>query len=103
MTAMTPSRGTGLGAGAAAAGRAWWARWTRPPHLVGMALWLVMAAAVILTARGVLMVDTKPEVYLAPWRTFRSFLSPWQADPQLGFPSFNVGLAPVAGLVGLLQ
>src|SRR4051812_1067168 len=79
------------------------ARCGRGPVIVGGLLWLLMAAAGLLTARGGVLVGIKPEGYLAPWRTFRSFLSPWQADPQLGFPSFNVGLAPVAGLVGLLQ
>jgi arabinofuranan 3-O-arabinosyltransferase len=49
------------------------------------------------------VVDTKPELYLAPWRSAAAYLSAWQANPQLGFPSFNVGLAPVAATVGLIQ
>ena len=82
-------------------------RLTKPRHtapfLIGLALWLVLVLVVMLNQAGTLVVDIKPEVYLAPWQSFRGYLSSWQADPQLGFPSFNVGLAPVAALVGVLQ
>jgi arabinofuranan 3-O-arabinosyltransferase len=66
-------------------------------------LWVVLAEVVLLSSFGSFVVDTKPELYLAPWRSAAAYLSAWQADPQLGFPSFNVGLAPVAAAVGLIQ
>ncbi len=75
----------------------------RAPQVVGLVLWLVLQMVVFLNSAGDVVVDIKPEVYVAPWRSFWSYLSTWQADPQLGFPSFNVGLAPVAGVVGLLH
>jgi arabinofuranan 3-O-arabinosyltransferase len=66
-------------------------------------LWLALAEVVLLSSFGSFVVDTKPELYLAPWRSAAAYLSAWQANPQLGFPSFNVGLAPVAVAVGLIQ
>jgi arabinofuranan 3-O-arabinosyltransferase len=66
-------------------------------------LWVVLAEVVLLSSFGSFVVDTKPELYLAPWRSAASYLSAWQANPQLGFPSFNVGLAPVAVAVGVIQ
>lgn len=86
--------------GTAAAGRPPW--WT-PARTAAFALWTVLAAVVVLNSAGSFTVDTKPELYLAPWRSAAAYLSAWQADPQLGFPSFNVGLAPVAVVVGLIQ
>ncbi|MEP6762362.1 MAG: hypothetical protein ABJA93_13485, partial [Sporichthyaceae bacterium] len=58
--------------------------------VVGVCLWVLLSVVVLANSHGVLVVDIKPEVYLAPWRSFRAYLSPWEADPQLGFPSFNV-------------
>ena len=77
----------------------WWTP-TRTAAVVG---WLVLAEVVLLSSFGSFVVDTKPELYLAPWRSAAAYLSAWQANPQLGFPSFNVGLAPVAAAVGLIQ
>ena len=85
--------------GAAAAVRRWWT----PPRLVAAALYGLLTVVVLANSAGSFAVDTKPEIYLAPWRSAAAYLSAWQADPQLGFPSFNVGLAPVAAVVGLIQ
>ncbi len=71
--------------------------------MAAFGLWTVLAAVVVLNSAGSFTVDTKPELYYAPWRSAAAYLSAWQADPQLGFPSFNVGLAPVAVVVGLIQ
>jgi arabinofuranan 3-O-arabinosyltransferase len=71
--------------------------------MVAFGLWTVLAVVVVLNSAGSFTVDTKPELYYAPWRSAAAYLSAWQADPQLGFPSFNVGLAPVAAAVGLIQ
>ncbi|HEY6796935.1 MAG TPA: alpha-(1-_3)-arabinofuranosyltransferase family protein [Kineosporiaceae bacterium] len=64
----------------------------------------VAALAVVLSpAPGVLLFDTKPEVFLAPWRTLAHSFSAWQDSPYLGGPNFNVGLAPVTLVTGLLD
>ncbi|HZB51326.1 MAG TPA: alpha-(1-_3)-arabinofuranosyltransferase family protein, partial [Mycobacteriales bacterium] len=86
--------------GTAGAGRQPW--WT-PARMAAFGLWTVLAAVVVLNSAGSFTVDTKPELYHAPWRSAVAYLSAWQGDPQLGFPSFNVGLAPVAVVVGLIQ
>ena len=70
---------------------------------VAACLWLLLAAVVFLNSVGSFALDTKPELYFAPWRSAAAYLSAWQENPQLGFPSFNVGLAPVAVAVGLIQ
>lgn len=66
-------------------------------------LWLALALTVLLSSWDQLVPDTKPEVYLAPGPSFLAYLSAWQENPQLGFPSFNVGLAPVAGVMWAVQ
>ena len=82
-----------------AANRSWWT----PVRVAAVGLWLLLDWVVVLSSAGSFAVDTKPEIYLAPWHSAAAYLSAWQADPQLGFPSFNVGLAPVAAAVGLIQ
>jgi arabinofuranan 3-O-arabinosyltransferase len=77
--------------------------WWTPTRTVAVAGWVLLAEVVLLSSFGSFVVDTKPELYLAPWRSAAAYLSAWQANPQLGFPSFNVGLAPVAAAVGLIQ
>jgi arabinofuranan 3-O-arabinosyltransferase len=77
--------------------------WWTPTRTAAVVLWLVLAEVVLLSSFGSFAVDTKPELYLAPWRSAAAYLSAWQANPQLGFPSFNVGLAPVAAAVGVIQ
>jgi arabinofuranan 3-O-arabinosyltransferase len=77
--------------------------WWTPTRTAAVVLWVALAEVVLLSSFGSFVVDTKPELYLAPWRSAAAYLSAWQANPQLGFPSFNVGLAPVAVAVGLIQ
>ncbi|HEX6919627.1 MAG TPA: hypothetical protein VF314_05320, partial [Actinomycetes bacterium] len=64
-------------------------------------LWLVLLAVVTLNSRHVFTTDIKPEVYLAPGRMTGQYLSAWQSGPYLGFPSFNVGLAPVTAVLAV--
>jgi arabinofuranan 3-O-arabinosyltransferase len=74
-----------------------------PRHLVVAALLAVLAIVVFGNSAGSFATDAKPELYFAPWRSAAAYLSPWQEDPQLGVPNYNVGLAPVAAVVGLIQ
>ena len=71
--------------------------------MFAVAGWTVLLLVVLLNSAGVLAVDIKPEIYLAPGRSFWLFAQPWQSSPQLGWPNFNVGLSPVPGVVALLQ
>jgi arabinofuranan 3-O-arabinosyltransferase len=73
------------------------------PVLVAAGLWLLVAAVTFGSSGGSFAADAKPELYFAPWRTAVAYLSAWQENPQLGFPSFNVGLVPVAVAIGLIQ
>lgn len=66
-------------------------------------LWLVLALVVLLNKRGVFTPDIKPEIYLAPGRMTGHLLAGWLDTQQLGFPNFNVGLAPVTAFVALLR
>ena len=67
---------------------------------------LVLAALLVVVVLAndwaVLTPDTKPEIFLAPWRTAARFAMPWLDSPSLGAPSFNVGVAPVAAALGVL-
>ena len=76
--------------------------WTAP-RSVGAALWVVLALLVFGNSFGVFNPDIKPEVYLAPARSLLNYLSAWQSSPELGFPNFNVGLAPVTAVVAVLR
>ena len=67
------------------------------------ALWVLLGLVMLLNQRGIFTPDIKPEVYLAPGRTASNYLSSWLDTQQLGFPNFNVGLAPVPAVVSLLQ
>ena len=62
--------------------------------MVGLAAWTVLLLVTLLNSVGSQVLDIKPEIYLAPARMRTFFLAAWQPSPQLGFPSFNVGLAP---------
>ncbi len=73
------------------------------PLLVAAGLWLLLVAVTFGSSAGSFVADAKPELYFAPWRTAAAYLSAWQENPQLGFPSFNVGLVPVAVAIGLIQ
>ena len=66
-------------------------------------LWLVLGLVVLLNKQGAFTPDIKPEIYLAPARTAANLATSWVDTQQLGFPNFNVGLAPVAAFVALLR
>lgn len=69
------------------------------PLLLAAVLLLVL----LLNRVGVLAPDIKPEIYMAPWREAEALSRAWRESPKLGEPNFNVGLFPVAWLVGLIQ
>ena len=75
-------------------------RW---PALLAALLWLLLVVVTFGNSAGSFAADAKPELYFAPWRSAAAYLSAWQENPQLGFPSFNVGLVPVAVAIGLIQ
>jgi arabinofuranan 3-O-arabinosyltransferase len=62
----------------------------------------VLVVLVLANDWGVLTPDTKPEVFLAPWRTLVHTAAVWQDSPFLGAPNFNVGLVPVTAVTGVL-
>lgn len=70
-----------------------------PEGLTLIALAVLTAAVVLANDWGVLTPDTKPETFLAPWRTAVDFARPWLDSPELGYANFNVGMAPVAALL----
>ncbi|MEN3362013.1 MAG: arabinofuranan 3-O-arabinosyltransferase [Mycobacteriales bacterium] len=83
-------------------------RWPTLPRLSPRAqlisvLLVLLAAVVFGNSAREFAADAKPELYFAPWRSAGAYLSAWQENPQLGFPSFNVGLVPVAVVIGLIQ
>jgi arabinofuranan 3-O-arabinosyltransferase len=79
-------------------------RVTPPAERAVLALTAAVLAVVVLAQDwGVLTPDTKPEAFLAPWRTVGHTASAWQDSPFLGAPNFNVGLVPVTLATGLLS
>ena len=64
---------------------------------------LALTAVAFLSLRGTFLPDIKPEVYLNPWARLRLDLSTWLPDPYLGTQNYNLGLAPVDALVGIMQ
>ncbi len=77
-------------------------RWTWE-HYVLCGLVGLLVVAVLGNDWGVLTPDTKPEIFLAPWRTAARFALPWLDTPALGSPSYNVGVSPVAAVLGVLE
>lgn len=69
------------------------------PVLLAVILLLVL----LVNNRGILAPDIKPEIYMAPWREAEALSRAWRESPKLGEPNFNVGLFPVAVVVGLIQ
>jgi arabinofuranan 3-O-arabinosyltransferase len=63
----------------------------------------LVLAALLATDWGWVTPDTRPELYLAPWRALRAALTVWRPDPYLGQPNFDTGTAPVALAVLLLR
>ena len=69
--------------------------------LAGLAL--LLAVIVLTNNWSVLTPDTKPEFFLNPWQSAKDFARPWLASPELGSPSFNVGVAPVAAIFAVVE
>ncbi len=63
----------------------------------------ILLLVLLLNKAGVLAPDIKPEIYMAPWREAEALSRAWRESPKLGEPNFNVGLFPVAALVGVIQ
>ena len=81
-------------------------RWGRRPSAEFLVLSvLAVVAAIVITWNdfGVVTPLTKPEVFLAPWQAGARYASVWSDSPNLGTASFNVGLAPIAWLFGVLE
>lgn len=74
-----------------------WERWTL---LLGATL---MTFLVLANDWGVLTPDTKPEIFLDPWQTVVRYAAAWTDTPSLGAPNFNVGVAPVAAVLGAME
>lgn len=72
---------------------------------VGVPLLLatILLLTLLLNKVGVLAPDIKPEIYMAPWREADALSRAWRESPKLGEPNFNVGLFPVARVVGVIQ
>lgn len=69
-------------------------------YAIGVA---ILAYVTFSSLPGVFVPDIKPEVYLNPWARLQLDLSTWLPDPHLGTQNYNLGLAPVDALVGLIQ
>ena len=63
----------------------------------------ILLLVLLLNKAGVLAPDIKPEIYMEPWREAEALSRGWRESPKLGEPNFNVGLFPVAALVGVIQ
>jgi arabinofuranan 3-O-arabinosyltransferase len=70
---------------------------------VPVVLATILLLVLLLNKAGVLAPDIKPEIYMAPWREAEALSRAWRESPKLGEPNFNVGLFPVAALVGVIQ
>ena len=70
---------------------------------VPLVLATILLLVLLLNGVGVLAPDIKPEIYMAPWREAEALSRAWRESPKLGEPNFNVGLFPVAWLVGVIQ
>ncbi|HHU11110.1 MAG TPA: DUF3367 domain-containing protein [Intrasporangiaceae bacterium] len=68
-----------------------------------VALSVLLLFILLLNKLGVLAPDIKPEIYMAPWREAEALSRAWRESPKLGEPNFNVGLFPVAWVVGVIQ
>jgi arabinofuranan 3-O-arabinosyltransferase len=70
---------------------------------VPVVLATILLLVLLLNKAGVLAPDIKPEIYMEPWREAEALSRGWRESPKLGEPNFNVGLFPVAALVGVIQ
>ncbi len=71
--------------------------------LVWAGLVVLLVVVVFANRWGQLTPDTKPELYLAPWRTLLRELSTWRSDPNLGAPNYHLGFAPVVAVVAAIR
>jgi arabinofuranan 3-O-arabinosyltransferase len=72
-------------------------------HIAWAVLIAAIVAAVFLNDRGLVALDTQPELYFAPGRTLVQSLFAWEASPFLGQAGFNAGIAPVAAVILLIR
>ena len=70
---------------------------------VPLVLATILLLVLLLNGVGVLAPDIKPEIYMAPWREAEALSRGWRESPKLGEPNFNVGLFPVAWVIGVIQ
>lgn len=57
---------------------------------------LVVVGVFVLVRPGVLLTDTRPDLFLAPGRLLAGCFQSWVGDTGLGAPNFDVGYLPVA-------
>lgn len=76
--------------------------WWTGERIVLAVLTVVAGAVFVLNAPGVVSPLTKPEVFLAPWQSAQRYAAVWTDSPNLGTSNFNIGLAPVSVVFGLL-
>ena len=72
-------------------------------RVVGLLLLLALAAVVLGTSWGLLVVDGRPDLYLAPGRLVIESLHTWTGSPSLGSPNYDPGYLPVAAFLWLLE
>jgi arabinofuranan 3-O-arabinosyltransferase len=78
-------------------------RWWTAERLVLAGLTVLAAALFVRSDPGVVAPLTKPEVFLAPWRSAERYAAVWTDSANLGSPNFNIGLAPLAAVFGVLE
>ncbi len=64
---------------------------------------LAVLLAFLVPDWGVLLPDTKPELYLNPGRMLAREVSAWRTVPALGSPNYHPGIAPITAVVWALQ
>jgi len=74
-----------------------------PERQVGVGLVLLLGLVVLGTRFGQTLVDTRPDLYLAPGRLIDESLSSWASGGSLGSPNYDPGYLPVAVVIRLLE
>ena len=65
---------------------------------------LVLAVVIFANSWGLFVPDTKPDLYLAPFRSLIASFHAWAASSgQTGMPNVDTGLAPVSALIWLIH
>src|SRR5215471_13036458 len=75
----------------------------RTERVVGVLLVLLLVVVVMANRWGELVVDGRPDLYLAPGRVLSESLHTWVTEPSLGSPNFDVGYLPVAAVLWLVE